>query len=94
MRCGHLDPSIIIVSRERYEHLKRHYFSPVDGIRDLAADLLVEQGHDPDDPRHGKLLDAMSEEMAAALIEAGSEIMREYGLKDLRVEPSGKERRS
>lgn len=84
MGCHHTDPSLAIISREEYENLKQHYFSPVNGIRDLAADLLREWGHDP--AKHDTLLDLMAEEITEALIEAGSDTMREHGLKDLRME--------
>lgn len=87
MRCGHTDPSLAIISREEYESLRQHYFSPLDGVRDLAADLVREWGHNP--AEHDTLLDSMAEDLAEAIVEAGAEAMRKYGLKDLRVEPSG-----
>lgn len=89
MRCSHTDPSLAVISRDMYERLKRHYFSPINGIESLAEELVREWGHDP--AEHEGLVQSMGEEMAAALMEAGGDVMRERGLKDLRVEPAGEE---
>jgi hypothetical protein len=78
---------LAIISREYYEALRRQYFSPLNGVRNLAADFMQEWGHDP--AEHGELLDCMAEEITEAMIEASAETMRQHGLKDLRVEPEG-----
>lgn len=90
MRCEHTDPALAVISRDEYESLRAAYFSPVNGIESLAEDLVREWGYDP--AGRGDLVQAMSEEMAAALMEAGGDVMREHGLKDLRIEPAGEEK--
>ncbi|MFI0901781.1 hypothetical protein [Streptomyces sp. NPDC020983] len=65
--------------------LRACYWSPLSGMRDVAANLLIEWGHRPED--HPALLHEMEVELSGALIETAADVMREHGLPDLRVEP-------
>ncbi|MEV4438053.1 hypothetical protein AB0K09_03390 [Streptomyces sp. NPDC049577] len=71
------------------EWLRACYWSPMTGMRDVAANLLIEWGHRPED--HPKVLDALEIELSGALIETASDVMREHGLPDLRVQPEAAE---
>ncbi|MFJ9029779.1 hypothetical protein ACIRQP_14845 [Streptomyces sp. NPDC102274] len=74
-----------IVSRREYDHLRDCYLSPLSGMRDLGAVLVREWGHDPDE--HPELLAQLEVELSAAHVETAADLMREHGLRDLRVEP-------
>ncbi|NGO40645.1 hypothetical protein [Streptomyces ureilyticus] len=69
------------------EWLRACYWSPLSGMRDVAANLLIEWGHRPED--HTELLDEMEIELSGALIETAADMMRDRGLPDLRVQPEG-----
>lgn len=73
-----------VIEQKQLDHLRAHYFSPLSGMRDLAAGLIDEWGHDPAD--HPALLDEMEIELSGALIETAADLMRDGGLPDLRVE--------
>ncbi|WP_428957852.1 hypothetical protein [Streptomyces sp. cg35] len=74
----------VALPRSLYEHLSAHYFSPLSGMRDLAAGLLDEWGHRAED--HPELVSVMEVELSGALIETAADLMREHGLPDLRVQ--------
>lgn len=76
-----------VIEQKQLDHLRAHYFSPLSGMRDLAAGLIDEWGHDP--AEHPELLAEMEIELSGALVETAADLMREYGLRDLRVEPVG-----
>lgn len=78
------DPNYVCIERSRYEWLLACYWSPMTGMRDVATNLLIEWGHTPAD--HSQLLDVMEIELSGALIETAGDVMREHGLRDLRVE--------
>ncbi|MGW4438014.1 hypothetical protein ACWELO_20005 [Streptomyces sp. NPDC004596] len=59
------------------------YWLPMNGMRDVAANLLVEWGHRPED--HTEVVDALEIELSDALIETASDVMREQHPPDLRV---------
>lgn len=80
------DPRFVTLERSTYEHLSACYMSPLSGMRDLAAVLLAEWGHDPED--HSELLDEMEIELSGALVETAANMMRDHGLPDLRVTPA------
>jgi hypothetical protein len=80
------DPNYVILGRREYEWLLACYWSPMTGMRDVAANLLIEWGHTPAD--HSALLDVMEIELSGALIETAADVMRDHGLPDLRVEPA------
>lgn len=75
-----------VIEQKQLDHLRAHYFSPLSGMRDLAAGLIDEWGHDPAD--HPDLLDEMEIELSGALIETAADLMRERGMPDLRIEPA------
>ena len=79
------DPNVVCLDRTRHEWLIACYWSPLTGMRAVAANLLVEWGHAPVD--HPALLDVLEIELSGALIETAADVMREHGLRDLRVEP-------
>ena len=72
--------------RSDYEWLTACYWSPLSGMRDLAANLVAEWGHDP--AAHPALVDEMELELSGALIDAAADLMRDRGLPDLRVAPT------
>lgn len=74
------------VRQDELDHLRDHYFSPLTGMRDIAAGLIAEWGHVPED--HPELLDDMELELSGALVETAADLMRDRGLSDLRVEPT------
>jgi hypothetical protein len=76
-------PAYVTLPRKDYEWLSACYWSPLTGMRDVAASLLVEWGHDPAD--HGWLLDEMEQELSSALVETAADLMRDSGLRDLRT---------
>ncbi|MFI2764893.1 hypothetical protein ACH5A3_39695 [Streptomyces echinatus] len=78
-------PAHVCLPRGEFEWLRASYWSALSGMRDVAANLLGEWGHRPED--HPRVLDAMEIELSGALIETASDVMREHGLHDLRVEP-------
>lgn len=80
------DPRFVTIERSHYDHLSAHYFSPLTGMRDLAAGLIDEWGHNPAD--HPELLDEMEVELSGALIDTAADLMRDHGLPDLRVAPA------
>lgn len=65
--------------------LRACYWSPLSGMRDVAANLLIEWGHRPEE--HPQVLDMLEIELSGALIETAADVMRQHGLPDLRVEP-------
>lgn len=69
-----------------FEWLRACYWSPLSGMRDLAAKLVAEWGHDPAD--HPALVDELELELSGALIDTAADLMRDHGLPDLRVEPA------
>lgn len=73
--------------RDEFEWLRACYWSPMTGMRDVAANLMVEWGHRPED--HPEVVDALEIELSGALIETAADVMREHGLPDLRVQPEG-----
>jgi hypothetical protein len=75
----------VTLGRRDYEHLKACYLSPLSGMRDLGAALVAEWGHDP--AVHPELLAALEVELSGALVETAADLMRDHGLRDLRVEP-------
>lgn len=75
----------VTMPRSTYEHLSACYLSPLSGMRDLGAVLVREWGHNPDD--HPALMDDLEIELSGAHVETAADLMREYGLRDLRVEP-------
>jgi hypothetical protein len=75
----------VLIEATRLNHLNACYFSPLAGMRDLAAGLVDEWGHDPDE--HPELMDLLEVELSGALVETASDLMRGHGLRDLRVEP-------
>lgn len=84
---GHLRASgYTVIEQKQLDHLRAHYFSPLSGMRDLAAGLISEWGHDPAD--HRELVALMEVELSGALIETAADLMRDHGLPDLRVEPA------
>ncbi|MEU8623254.1 hypothetical protein [Streptomyces sp. NPDC048669] len=74
------------IRQDALDHLNEHYFAPLSGMRDIAAGLLDEWGHDPAD--HWELLKLMEVELSGALVETAADLMRDAGLRDLRVEPT------
>ncbi|MFJ3984367.1 hypothetical protein [Streptomyces fungicidicus] len=76
----------VTLPRSTYEHLNACYLSPLSGMRDLGAVLVREWGHNPDD--YPELMDALEIELSAAHVETAADLMREHGLRDLRVEPT------
>lgn len=79
------DPEYVILPRSMYEHLSDFYLSPLTGMRDLGAVLVREWGHDPE--QHPELMAELEVELSGAHVETAADLMREYGLRDLRVEP-------
>ncbi|MFF3958782.1 hypothetical protein ACFYY1_37100 [Streptomyces sp. NPDC001890] len=79
------DPAYVCLPRSDYEWLRACYWSPLSGMRDVAANLLIEWGHRPED--HPKVLDEMEIELSGALIETAADVMRGRSLPDLRVQP-------
>lgn len=73
------------VRQDELDHLRAHYFSPLSGMRALAAGFIDEWDHDPAD--HPELLAAMEIELSGALVETAADLMRDHGLRDFRVEP-------
>lgn len=73
--------------RGEFEWLRACYWSPMTGMRDVAANLMVEWGHRPED--HPEVVDTLEIELSGALIETAADVMREHGLPDLRVQPEG-----
>jgi hypothetical protein len=67
-------------------HLNAFYLSPLCGMWDLGAVLVAEWGHVPED--HPELLAVLEVELSGALVETAADLMRERGLRDLRVEPA------
>ncbi|OMI34446.1 hypothetical protein [Streptomyces sparsogenes] len=80
------DPQYVTLARSDYEWLLACYWSPLTGMRDVAANLITEWGHDPAD--HPELLDDMEIELSGALIDTAADLMRDRGLPDLRVAPA------
>ncbi|CUW31733.1 MULTISPECIES: hypothetical protein [Streptomyces] len=80
------DPDYVTIPRSTYEHLSACYLSPLSGMRDLGAVLVREWGHDPE--QHPDLMDELEIELSAAHIETAADLMRQHGLRDLRVEPA------
>ncbi|MBD0844247.1 hypothetical protein [Streptomyces sp. TRM68416] len=81
------DPAYVCLPRGEFEWLRACYWSPMTGMRDVAANLLAEWGHRAED--HPEVVDALEIELSGALIETASDVMREHGLPDLRVQPEG-----
>lgn len=81
-----MSAALVAITRGEYEHLCAHYFSPLTGMRDLAAGLIAEWGHVPEE--HPELLADMELELSGALIETAADLMRDRGLPDLRAEPA------
>jgi hypothetical protein len=79
------DPAYVCLPRGEFEWLRACYWSPMTGMRDVAANLLIEWGHRPED--HPEVVDELEIELSGALIETASDVMREHGLPDLRVQP-------
>ena len=75
----------VTIRRDEYEHLRDFYLSPLSGMRDLGAALIREWGHNPDD--YPELIAQMEAELSGAHFETAADLMREHGLRDLRVEP-------
>ncbi|MDX2732842.1 hypothetical protein [Streptomyces sp. PA03-2a] len=75
-----------VIEQKSHDHLRKHYFSPLSGMRAIAAGLLDEWGHDSAD--HWDLLNLMEVELSGALVETAADLMRDAGLRDLRVEPA------
>lgn len=82
------DPDYVTLPVKDFEWLAATSWSPMTGMRDVAVNLLIEWGHAPAD--HPQLLGAMEIELSGALIETAADVMREHGLRDLRVEPAGR----
>lgn len=81
-----LPPGYTLIEERALAHLREHYFSPLSGMRDIAAGLLDEWGHDSAD--HPELVAQMEVELSGALIETAADLMRDAGLPDLRIEPA------
>ncbi|HEY6116163.1 MAG TPA: hypothetical protein VI172_09415 [Candidatus Dormibacteraeota bacterium] len=79
-------PDYVTLPRSLYEHLTDFYLSPLSGMRDLGAVLVREWGHDPAD--HPELMAELEVELSGAHVETAADLMRDYGLPDLRVEPT------
>lgn len=79
-------PEHVTLKRSDFEWLRACYWSPLSGMRDVAKTLLAEWGHDP--AEHPELVDEMEIELSGALIETAADLMRDRGLRDLRVEPA------
>ncbi|MFI8254110.1 hypothetical protein [Streptomyces filamentosus] len=75
----------VLIEASLLAHLTDCYLSPLSGMRDLGAVLVREWGHDPAD--HPALMDVLKGELSAAHVETAADLMREHGLRDLRVEP-------
>jgi len=75
-----------VIEQKTLDHLRACYFSPLSGMRDLGAVLVAEWGHDPAD--HPELMAVLEVELSGALVETAADLMRERGLRDLRVEPA------
>ncbi|MEU0317081.1 hypothetical protein [Nocardioides sp. NPDC006273] len=80
-----IPPGYTLIETSRLAHLNDCYLSPLSGMRDLGAILVREWGHDP--AGHPELMDELEVELSAAHIETAAGLMREHGLRDLRVEP-------
>ncbi|MEU2180254.1 hypothetical protein [Streptomyces thermolilacinus] len=72
--------------RRDLDWLRACYWSPLTGMRDIAATLLAEWGHRPED--HPALLAELETELSGALIDTAADVMREHGLPDLRTAPA------
>lgn len=81
---GLLPPEYTAIRHDELKHLRQHYFSPLSGMRAIAAGLLDEWGHNPDD--HSELLDLMEVELSGALVETAADLMRDHGLSDRRTD--------
>ncbi|MFI1203508.1 hypothetical protein ACH4VR_29445 [Streptomyces sp. NPDC020883] len=81
-----LPPEDAAIRRDELRYLQQHYFSPLSGMRAIAAGSLGEWGHNPDD--HPELLDLMEVELSGALVETAADLMRDHGLRDRRTEPT------
>ncbi|MEU5496126.1 hypothetical protein [Streptomyces griseofuscus] len=76
----------VTIRRDEYEHLRDFRLSPLSGMRDLGAVLVREWGHNPE--QHPQLMDELEIELSAAHIETAADLLRQHGLRDLRVEPA------
>jgi hypothetical protein len=83
---GQLPPELTVIRRDALRHLQEHYFAPLSGMRAIAAGLLDEWGHHPDD--HRELLDLMEIELSSALVDTAADLMCDHGLSDRRTEPA------
>jgi hypothetical protein len=83
---SHLPPDYTVIHRADLDHLRACYMSPLSGMRDLGAVLVREWGHDPD--RQPELMSVLEVELSGALVETAADLMRDHGLRDLRVEPA------
>ncbi|WP_406002391.1 hypothetical protein [Streptomyces sp. NBC_00829] len=79
-----LPPECTAIRRDELKHLHQHCFSPLSGMRAIAAGLLDEWGHIPDD--YPELPDLMEVELSGALVETAADLMRDHGLNDRRIE--------
>ncbi|MFD5938301.1 hypothetical protein [Streptomyces griseus] len=79
-------PGYSVIKTSTLAHLDAHYFAPLSGMRDIAAGLLDEWGHDSAD--HPELVAQMEVELSGALVETAADLMRDAGLRDLRIEPA------
>ncbi|MFD5910277.1 hypothetical protein ACFWHL_16320 [Streptomyces massasporeus] len=78
----------VTLRRDEYEHLRDFRLSPLSGMRDLGAALVREWGHDPDE--HPALMVELEVELSAAHVETAADLMRQHGLRDLRVDPAAR----
>lgn len=81
---------MVTMTREDYDWLQSCYLSPIGGEWMQARALLEDWGHDSL-ALPWELVDAMGQAMAEAIMDAGTEFMREHGLVNLAAGETGPE---